>query len=190
MNKNIRVLWGYYLGIGFGIILVVAFFTSQMFMPLFFGRARSLRVPNVINMHLTKANGILIDNKLHGVVRDSTWSDEIQNGFVISQKPDPGDKIKPDGSVYLIISSGSKYVKVPNLLGMTVQSAWIVLRNNGLRISVTDSIYSDLYSINTVVQSSPSIGERVEKNSRIKLYISKGTGRTNDTLDVISDFEY
>lgn len=190
MDKDRFKIFSYYIGIGLGIILVIAFLTSQILMPLFFGKARTIKVPNLTDISYTRASAILINNKLHAVVKDSTYSDKIKSGYIISQKPDPGELLKPDGTVYLVLSMGSKFVKVPKLVGLNVQAAWILLKNNGLKFSVVDSIYSDIYPPNTVIQSSPAIGERVEHNSKIKLYISKGQPEYVDTLDIDPDYIY
>jgi len=179
-----------YLGIGFGIILVVSFITSQIIMPIFFGRAKTIEVPNVVSMSSERAKTLLADKKLHAVVRDSTWSDEAERGHVLSQKPRAGQYIKPDGTVFLEVSRGSKFVSVPELVGLDVQSAWIVLKNQNLRFVVSDSVFSDLYPVNTVVQTSPAEGERVERRTKVKLYISRGSNAQPDTLDYGDDYYY
>lgn len=188
-NKKTK-LYGYYVGIGFGIIILVAFLTSQILMPLLFGRAKSVKVPNVIYKQSSEATTILVNKKLHAVVKDSIYSDEIKTGIVVSQKPEQGTMLKPDGTVFLVISKGSKFVKLPDLTGMSVQAAWIRLRGIGLNFTVADSIYSDEYSPNSVIQTSPSAGERVEKNSKIKLIISKGRANVQDTVNVVDDFYF
>ena len=190
MDKEKAKFFGYYLGIGFGIILVVAFFTSQIIMPLFFGRPKTVEVPDLDKMSATQAVRLLVDNKLHAVVKDSIWSDEIAFNYVVSQKPKAGAYIKPDGTVYMIVSKGSKTVKVPDLVGLNVQAAWIVLKNSGLKFTIADSISSDLYQVNTVIQTSPSVGEKVERKSKIKLYISKGSDNQRDTLSNDTDYNY
>ncbi len=181
----------YYLGIGLGIILVVAFITSQIAMPLLFSRDKSVEVPNVTDIPASSARSILTDAKLHSIVRDSVWSDDTEMGNVISQKPEAGSLIQPDGTVYLVVSMGSRFVEVPDLEGLDVQTAWIVLKNNKLRFVVTDSLASDRHPVNTVVQTDPARGERVERNSRVKLSISKGSAYQQgfyDTLDVDADY--
>jgi beta-lactam-binding protein with PASTA domain len=195
LNKNMdrtkRKVYLYYAGIGLGIVLVVAFITSQILMPLFFGRAKSVQVPYLKSMNLAKASSLLFDKKIHAVVKDSIWSDEIKSGDVVSQKPESGEMIKPDGTVYLIISRGSKYVKVPYIIGLNVQAAWITLKNKGLSFAVIDSIESTTYPPNTVISNMPAAGERAEKNSRIQIVISKSIQTvTPDTSNVISDFQY
>jgi beta-lactam-binding protein with PASTA domain len=74
---------------------------------------------------------------------------------------------------------------------MNVQAAWISLKNKGLYFTIADSVESLLYPPNTVIQSSPSAGEKAEKLSKIKLIISKSQVNTPpDTTNIISDFEY
>jgi eukaryotic-like serine/threonine-protein kinase len=189
MDKNRLRLVGYYSGIGFGIILVTAFVTSQILMPIFFGREKTVEIPNVVNLQEIKAKSTLISHKLHVVVRDSTYSDTVERGMVVSQKPEAGNMIKPDGTVYLIVSAGSKYIAVPELIGLNVQSAWLLLKNNGLRFTIADSLNSDLYPINTVVQSNPLMGTKVERRTKVKLYISKGRNNQPDTLNT-DDYVY
>jgi beta-lactam-binding protein with PASTA domain len=193
MRKKKFELFGLYIGIGLGIILVVAFLTSQLVMPLFFGRTKSIEVPNVISMDLTKAKSILTDKKLHTIVSDSSWSDAMARGYVLSQKPEFGNVIKPDGTVYLEISRGSKFVKVPDVVGKDVQSAWIILKEKNLRFVVADSVYSDLYPTDIVVQTSPGAGNKAEKNSKVQLYISKGSSSVynfQEEESPVSDFNF
>jgi len=181
----------YYLGTGLGIILVVAFLTSQIIMPLFFGRSRNVEVPDLTKMNLAKASSVLLNKKIHAVVKDSIWSDEINSGHVISQKPLAGEMVKPDGTVYLIVSKGSKYVKVPYIIGMNIQTAWITLKNRNLSFSIADSVISTLYPPDTVVSSRPAAGENAEKNSKIQLVVSKRNYPTApDTANVLKDFEF
>lgn len=187
MNDKVK-FYSYHIGIGLGIILVVAFITSQIFMPLFFGRPKTVEVPNLDKLSATQAIKVLVDSKLHAVVKDSTWSDVVPYNYVVSQKPAAGNYIKPDGTVYMIISRGSKTVLVPELVGLNVQAAWIVLKNANLRFTIADSIYSDLYPVNTVVQTGPGAGEKVERKKKIKLYISKGSGNQRDTTE--TDYNY
>jgi eukaryotic-like serine/threonine-protein kinase len=190
MDKSRLKIIGYYAGIACGIIFVVAFLTSQIIIPVFFGRAKTIEIPDTSGLSSIQAKKLLIDKKLHAVVKDSTWSEEIDAGKVISQKPDAGDMIKPDGTVYLIVSRGSKSVRIPEVIGLNVQAAWILLKNATLKIVVADSMYSDVYPPNTVVQTIPEVGQSVDRKSKIKVFISKGSASSADTTGMDSDVNY
>lgn len=190
MDKNRLKIVGYYAGIAFGIIFVVAFVTSQIVIPIFFGRAKTIEIPDVSTLTALKAKKVMIDAKLHAVVKDSVWSEEIAAGKVISQKPGAGDMIKPDGTVYLIVSRGSKSVRVPEVIGLSVQAAWILLKSATLKIVVADSMYSEVYPPNTVVQTIPEVGQNVDRKSKIRVFISKGSVASADTTGVDTDVSY
>ena len=62
---------------------------------------------------------------------------------------------------------------VPDVVLVEEDIAKNVLSSNGL-IPVTQYVYDDTVPYGCVVRTSPSIGSKIEKNSKITLYISKG----------------
>ncbi|HNQ44686.1 MAG TPA: PASTA domain-containing protein, partial [Candidatus Cloacimonadota bacterium] len=106
------------------------------------------------------------------------------------QHPKPGEKIKQDGTVFLVVSKGSQMVTVPNLIGSHFQEALIGLRNLSLRSSVVDSLYSDTNPVDTVMRMSPSPGSKVEKNTLIRLYLSRGKEPKPDSLSYQPSYYY
>ncbi|MCK9558452.1 MAG: PASTA domain-containing protein [Candidatus Cloacimonetes bacterium] len=175
--------WGYVIGIGVGIIFVTAFLFSQIILPLLLGGAETLETPEVTGLALTQAKRILQELKLHPVVKDSVFSETMKLDVVMDQSPAPGSRIKEDGTVYLVISKGSKMIKVPDVLGTGYQEAMLTLRNYDLRSTIVDSVYSDRYPRNTVVRSMPSAHTRIEKRSMVRLSLSKGPEPLPDSLD-------
>jgi len=191
-NKKNRVLAkqqtgtkriGYIIGIGIGTIIVTAFIFSQVLFPLFLGSTPKVEVPSVTGMPLMQAKKILQEEKLHVIVQDSLFSDVAAAEVVLEQSPLAGEKLRQDGTVYLVISKGSATVTLPSLIGKPFQEAFIVLKNLDLHCSVVDSTYSDIYPVNTVIRSIPSAGEKTLKKSTVKLILSKGTEPVSDTLN-------
>jgi len=179
--------WGYMLGIGLGIIFVTAFVTSQILLPLIFGRPDTVHTPEVIGLSLAQAKRILQDEKLHVVVKDSLYSETARIDAVLDQAPAPGAKIKEDGTVFLIVSKGSKMVTVPSILGISFQDAMITLRNSDLRSAIVDSVYSYSVPRNTVLSSTPSANTKVEKRTLVKLTLSRGPEPLPDSLSFLRD---
>lgn len=162
------------IGIGLGIIIVSAFVTSQIVFPLLFGRPKNVEVPNLVGMTFSKARRELTDLGLHAVIKDSIWSETETIETVLEQDPPPGEFLKPEGSVYLRISGGSRKVLVPYVIGLSFPEAYYALRNLGLKGVVIDSLYSDSYSPNFVVKSSPEEGSKIDRGSNVRLYLSRG----------------
>jgi eukaryotic-like serine/threonine-protein kinase len=162
------------IGIGFGIIILTAFITGQIVFPLLFGRPKNVEVPNLVGMTFSKARKQLTDLGLHAVIQDSVWSETETVETILEQDPLPGDLLKPEGSVYLRISGGSRKVGVPSLIGLSYLEAYYTLRNLGLKGVVIDSLYSDSYAPNYVVKSSPEVGSKINRGSNVRLYLSRG----------------
>jgi len=173
---------GYLLGIGLGIVIVTAFIFSQIIFPVVLGRTPKVDTPDVAGMSLMQAKRLLQAEKLHVVVKDSLYSDSVPMEQVLEQSPQPGEKLRQDGTVYLVISKGSANVTVPPLTGRSFQEVIITLRNIGLHSMVVDSTYSDIYPANSVMRSIPASGSKVLKKSTVKLILSRGSYVSADTL--------
>ncbi len=90
-----------------GTIIVTAFIFSQVLFPLFLGSTPKVEVPSVTGMPLMQAKKILQEEKLHVIVQDSLFSDVAAAEVVLEQSPLAGEKLRQDGTVYLVISKGS-----------------------------------------------------------------------------------
>jgi len=172
----------YYSGIGLGIVLLSAFVSSQLIYPLILGRPKNVETPNLSGMNFASAKRLLNTTKLHIVVRDSVWSDDFKAETVVEQKPEAGTMLKPDGTVYVVLSKGSRDIILPSVLGLSYQQAIAQLRNLGLRAVVIDSLYSDGYVANSVLRTSPSPGMKIMKTATVKLILSKGADPMADQV--------
>lgn len=172
---------GYLAGIGFGIIFITAFIFSQIVFPVILGSASKVETPDVIGLGLSQAKRILMQEKLHAVVTDSIYSENSKVDEILEQSPKPGARIKEDGTVYLVISKGNKMLQMPNVIGLSYEEAMITLRNSDLKSGIVDSLYSNSEPRNTVMRSVPMAGSRVERKTRVKLYLSMGPERMADT---------
>lgn len=180
---------GYLVGIAFGIIFETAFIFSQLIFPFVLGRPSVVETPDVTGLGLVQAKRILQQEKLHVVVKDSLFSETAKAEEVLEQAPKAGSRIKEDGTVLLIISKGSKMVQVPDVTGYSFQEALLAIRAHDLRSSIVDSLYSDTAPRNAVMRTVPMGGSKVEKNSTVRLYLSKGPQAPPDTT-FVDDIDY
>lgn len=173
---------GYLAGIGLGIIIVTAFIFSQMIFPIVLGKTPKVETPDVTGLNLVQAKRKLQAEKLHVVVQDSVFSETAPMETVMEQIPEPGSKIRQEGTVYLVISKGSATVTLPSYIGRPFQEVFIALRNLELYSAVVDSTHSDIYPINSVIRTIPSSGEKVLKRSTVRLILSRGKYASPDSL--------
>jgi len=172
------------LGIAVGIIFVTAFLIGQVILPLAIGRPKKVDTPQLIGTSLAQAKRMLNDLKLHAVVEDSLYSETAKLDEILDQSPLPGIEIKEEGTVHLVISKGSKMVRVPDVRGSSFQEAMVMLRNYDLRSTIVDSLYDDSVDRNAVLRSNPSSGTMVEKKSLIRLILSRGPEALPDSLEI------
>jgi len=140
--------------------------------------------PNIVGMSLRQAKNTMEKAKLHLVVKDSLYNENAAVEAVLEQDPEPGKTIRQDGTVYVVISKGSSTVTIPSVIGKSFQEAIVTLRNKDLRYAVADSAFSDSYPINSVIQSIPHSGNKVEKRTMVKLILSRGAPAASDTTNL------
>ena len=165
---------GYFAVILICTVFLAAFITGQVIMPILAGSSEEIDVPDVLGKNITVARDLLKSVGLHAVIQDSLWSDGTAIETILDQYPKPGDTIKTEGTVYLVICKGSESVSIPAVGGRLFEDAFITIRDNGLRAVVADSVFSDSYPVNTVIRTSPPTGAKVDKSTLVKLYLSRG----------------
>ena len=89
------------------------------------------------------------------------FSDSIFKGQVIAQSPEKSNLIGKGSKIELIISKGSEFVFVPNVLGKNKNDASVDLENLGLKVSAKGS-----GKVNNI---SPAIGSKVKQGTVITI---------------------
>lgn len=75
-------------------------------------------------------------------VEDNQYNDLYERGAIISQKPKEGTKVKPNSVVRVVVSNGTKVVKMPNLIGLEETEAYYQLAELDLEYQKVE-IFSD-----------------------------------------------
>jgi serine/threonine-protein kinase len=126
---------------------------------------------------------LLIENA--GLKADSVTevNDLVDAGKVVSQDPQPGNKVDKGGTVHLKVSAGKGQVKVPDVTGQTLDDAQSQLRDAGLNYKVLPET-SDTVDAGKVTRTDPPGGSQVQKGDDVKLYVS--TGKQQVTIPDVS----
>ncbi len=162
------------LGIGAGVILISAFITSQIALPLLLRSPKNIEVPNLVGNSTAAARRVLEEMGLHVVIQDSIWSSTEKLDTVLEQSPAAGDMVASEGTVYIRVSKGNQLVGVPSVIGLSLDTAVATLERAGLKGIKSSTRYSDSYAQNTVVSCSPEVDARVEKGTLVNLVVSRG----------------
>ena len=95
-----------------GSIIVFLLIMDKLILPWYVS-SPEVKVPKVVGLGEDDAVRILKDADLSPIVSDTTYDENFPKGSVIVQKPMTGDVVKKGRRVYIFISGGEPYVKVP-----------------------------------------------------------------------------
>ncbi len=133
-----------------------------------------IKVPDVRGMTLADAKADLESGGLRVGSVDSTSSEEVDNGLVISTDPEAGAIADHDSTVDLVISTGPPPVEVPDLVGLTKDEAIKAVQDAGLVVGAVSEEYSTKYDADIVFGQNPLAGTEVPKGSSVDFKVSKG----------------
>ncbi|MGW1881734.1 Stk1 family PASTA domain-containing Ser/Thr kinase [Streptomyces sp. NPDC001970] len=143
------------------------------------------RVPPVLGQTEAAAKKRLTDAGLEVERTTQGFSDVYRRGTVMDIDPDPGQRIRDNGSVSLVVSRGPEIVEVPDLEGMTLAEAKNALRKVGLAPGVITKEFSVEAAQGTVTGSDPAAGTERRPDSAVALVVSKGA--PIDVPDVVGE---
>jgi serine/threonine-protein kinase len=132
---------------------------------------KPVSVPNVEGIQKDLAKQQLREE---GLRWDITYAndDDIPVGYVIDQRPRPGEKSERGNVVDLTVSLGRRLIEVPALIGESGTEAVAELTRLGLEARTVD--VPSTRPAGTVVAQSPTAGTKVREEARVRLNVSSG----------------
>ena len=138
--------------------------------------AEEKKMPDLVNMTLqnalTSLNTMSIPVTANPIYEES---DVVTDGYVIRTEP-AKDEPLTEGQVvniYVSLGTAADLVRVPSLVGMTVEAAKALIEAKGLSVGSATAVESDLPE-GTVTFQSIDPDEEVRRETVINLQISKG----------------
>jgi len=136
---------------------------------------KMVAVPDLKGLDLTYAETLLRKYKLTLGNIEKQYSDEVQKGFIIDQNPLSGSEVKEGTAIDIILSDGPqiKIVKVPNLLGMSLEQAKQTLKLSGLNLGIVNYGYDPNYKDGEIILQSVIDGVEVRQGTLINVTVNK-----------------
>ena len=134
----------------------------------------TLIVPHLVGKDVIYALQILTDLKLNIKVKGAEYSADIPKNHIIFQHPESGEEIKSGRDVRIIISKGTETVLVPDLKGLSLQRAGILLEQKDLCHENSSFIHSKRYKKDVVISQTPSRGHTAKRGECVSLLVSMG----------------
>lgn len=136
-----------------------------------------ITIPDVSNMSVSDATGILEGKGLDVSGTSEAYSDTVDKGKVSGTDPVVGSSVEKGSTVKLVISKGpkSETVKVPNIVNKKLSVALERLADAGLTAPDNPSyVYSDTVKKDYIVSQTVKAGTRVEVETEIGFTVSLG----------------
>jgi len=167
LNKMTKVL------IGVAGALVAALLFVFIIYPKFISKP-SIEVPDVSDMSISQAERTLEDEGFEVATKTKKKaSDEIKKGKVIETDPEAGRTIKKGSKITLIVSSGSKKIKIEDYTGDNYYEVKAKLEAAGITVETEtkDVAASDDTKEDVVIDQDVEPGEKLGKGDTIILTI-------------------
>ena len=145
------------------------------------GGPGTVLVPPVANLRQAQAIGELEDAGLE-VTIDREFSEKVKEDFAIRTVPPEGREVTKGTRVRLLVSRGPEQVTVPDVTGLSRESAESRLRDEGLEVSVDEKESDEPEG--DVISQSPAGGTEVPRGETVTITVSTGP-RQVEVPDVV-----
>ncbi len=146
---------------------------AGLFLHGMFSSEKSFKIPDVKGKTVAQAKEILEEKGLSLAEGDRVYSKDYDEGKIVSQTPDAGDKTKSGKIITVSISKGTKKGTIPNLIGKSFAEAVDLINKNGYTVGDVSVKESDEEK-DTVINQEPKAGRTAKAGGVIKIDVSKG----------------
>lgn len=136
-------------------------------------KGREIETPNLVDMNIDTARMLLSSADLKVEVLKEIDGKKTP-GTIISQDPIPGTIIKKGRTIYVNISTGAKMIMIPNIVGMNLQTAIKLLKDQGFNGIKINRIFNDKVQKDSVISQKPAAGMNVTAAEMITIDVSRG----------------
>jgi beta-lactam-binding protein with PASTA domain len=116
------------------------------------------------------------------VTIDREFSDKVKKDFAIRTVPQEGTEVTKGTRVRLLVSKGPEQVEVPDVTGLSRESAEARLRDEGFEVAVQEQESDEPEG--DVVSQSPGAGTQLTRGDRVTITVSTGRPKV-DVPDVV-----
>lgn len=148
-------------------------------------------VPSVIDVNEKDAINLLTEKGLEVSIKERVFDKSIIKGNVISQSINSQTSVKKGTVIELTISKGRELLRVPNIVGFSLDDVKDIIKKNGFKIGTTSNEDSDAPK-GQIIKQLPKEGEEVESGTEINIILSNGQKKekTDNKITVPSVLSY
>ena len=166
--------------LGAGGSLVGFYVTDRYVMPRIVGVYRDMvPTPDVQGMQHEDARNAFFGVGLLTEVRSREFNDDVAEGAVISQFPEPGEKVKKGRRIAVTISRGPEAAKIPQVRNMTEAQARLELRRGGFTVGNVRRAFHAQIARDAVIETFPLAETITSRAMNVDIVLSRGPRPTH-----------
>lgn len=146
------------------------------------GGGEPVVVPSIADMPLPQAQAKLAEVGLVMSQMRQRESDRVQEGHVITQRPEAGRVVRRGRRIVPTVSQGAVQIAAPNLVGMTIGAADEVLQSQSIT-ELPGARIRHTAARGTIIAQEPAAGQALVDRT-IRFLVSEGTSDTILMTDI------
>lgn len=131
-------------------------------------------IPDLRGKHVVYALEKLTDLGLNTKVKGSSYDSDIPKHHVILQSPEPGAEIKSGRDVNISLSRGPDSVQLPNVAGLSLQQASVIVESNDLVVGKQTYSHHPRIPSQHLIAQYPPAGVQMATQQAMDLLVSLG----------------
>ncbi len=165
------------------IVLLVGI-SSMLITMRFVIHGRELATPKFVGLSAQEANKLADQTGLTLTLENRFFSNDIAEGHILSQVPQPGIKVRRGWRVRVAESMGPQRIIVPSVIGDSPRAAELNLRRRGLELGTVAELPSSDKDLGMVMAQSPPPDARGIASPKVSLLVA---GAPEETAFVMPD---
>ncbi|MBI4655267.1 MAG: PASTA domain-containing protein [Elusimicrobia bacterium] len=161
-------------GISALVLFFLTYFSFSWTMESVIHQRKEVLVPDVLGRSVMTALQLLSENDLAGKIEGFEFNDSVPIGTVLRQNPEAGITVREGKIVKIVFSQGGESVFVPNLVGLPLRNAELMIRQRQLLLGEVSESYSLKAGKGAVLFQDPKPETSVAKNTLVQVVVSAG----------------
>ena len=160
-----------------GVALALFFLTYFLFswtMDTVIHNRKEVIVPDIQGKSASNALQLISEGSLAMKIDGYEFNDSVPIGTVLRQAPAAGTAVREGKIVKVVFSQGGESVFTPNLIGLPLRNAELLLRQRQLLLGEVGVSYSLKAEKGTVLSQEPKSEMSVSKNTMVQVVVAAG----------------
>lgn len=137
-------------------------------------RGNEIEVPSLVGESLAEASNKLVLVELNLRHEGNRFDEAIPPDLIALQIPSPGSMLKKGRSVKVWTSLGPQRRIIPRVEGESLQSAQLLLEQEGFTLGRVVEVHSEAYAPDSIIAQDPPAYEESEETTEVSVLLSRG----------------